>query len=364
MLYFIILTRVCNLRCLYCGNDPDPRIEPLEITYDIWDLKRFVEKDPEPIIAFYGGEPLLRINLLEEIMDNIKARHWVLQTNGIFLDRLEEKYLKSFDTILVSIDGRPEITNYYRGLGTYERVLENIKLIRERGFEGDLIARMTVSGKTDIFLDVKHLVELKDPNFDHVHWQLDVLWDSPPYQRYDDFDAWVSKSYNPGITRLVNYWYEKMVKEEKVLGIIPFIGIMKTLLRGERTNLRCGVGINAFTITTSGRIIACPIAPEFEWNFLGDIWNTEPEELPWRVTISGPCLSCDIYHICGGRCLFANKTMLWGIEGFRKVCQTVRHLVNELERIKPRVERLINAGVISEKDFDYPPFNNSVEIIP
>lgn len=364
MLYFVIVTRVCNLHCIYCGNEPDPSVEPLEISYDIKDLKRFIEKDPESIIAFYGGEPLLRINIIEEIMDSIRARHWVLQTNGLFLNKLDPDYLVRFDTILVSIDGRPEVTNYYRGPRTYERILRNIKLIRERGFRGDLIARMAVSERTDIYADVKHLLQLKDPGFDHVHWQLDVLWDSPPYQRYKNFDKWVREIYNPGISKLVEYWYEEMIEKGRVLGIVPFIGVMKTLLKGEKTYLRCGVGIDAFTITTSGRIIACPIAPEFDWNFLGDIWSTGPKDLPWRIAVGEPCTSCDIYHLCGGRCLFANKTMLWGIDGFRKVCQTVKHLINELEKVKPKIEKLIEKGVISEEDFDYPPFNNSVEIIP
>jgi len=355
---------VCNLRCKYCGNDPDPSVEPLEINYSLDDLKRFIEKDSDAIICFYGGEPLLRVNIIKWIIDNIKAKKFCIQTNGLFLDRLELEYLEKFDTILVSIDGRKEVTDYYRGTGTYDLVIKNIRKIRRKGYDGDIIARMAVSEKTDIYSDVKHLIELKNPNFDHVHWQLDALWDLPPKQRYKDFDLWVDTIYNAGITKLVNYWYEKMEQEGKVLGIVPFIGIMKTLLTGEKVYLRCGAGIDAFTITTSGRIIACPVALEFDEFYLGDIWTTEPYELPWKIKIGGPCLRCEYNFICGGRCLFANKTMLWGIEGFEKVCETVKHLINELIRIKPRVQDLIDKGIISIDDFNYPPYNNSTEIIP
>jgi len=363
MLYFIILTQKCNLTCKYCGNQPNPDIEPVEITYDIKTLKNFIQKDPEPIVAFYGGEPLLKIPLMEKIMDEIKAKHYILQTNGIFLHKLKPNYLHKLDTILVSIDGRKETTEYYRGKNTYNLIIKNVRIIRERGYGGDLIARMAVSEKTNIYEDVKHLIELKNPKFDHVHWQLDVQWDLPPYQRYKNFDEW-AKRYNKGITKLVKYWIQKMEKEEKVQGIVPFIGIMKTLLNNEKTELRCGAGINSFTITTSGKIIACPIAPEFEWNNIGNIWNSKPEDLPYKVTIGEPCLTCNIYSICGGRCLFANKTKLWGIQGFKKVCNITRHLIRELEKTKPTIEKLIKRGIIKQEEFNYPPYNNTTEIIP
>lgn len=363
MLYFLIVTRICNLRCKYCGNEPDPEVEPIDVRYKIEDLRKFIEKDPEPIIAFYGGEPLLRINLIEKIMDQIPAKHFILQTNGTLLHRLRPKYLHKLDTILVSIDGRKEVTDYYRGEGVYDRVLENVRNIRERNYKGEIIARMAVSEKTDIFEDVKHLLELEKPKFDCVHWQLDVLWDSPPYQRYSNFDEWIQK-YNKGISKLVHYWIKNIEEKGKIPGIVPFLGIMKTLLFQEKTQLRCGAGIDAFAITTSGKIIACPIAPEYDWNILGDIWHLHPADLPFKVTIGEPCTSCDIFHICGGRCLFANKTLLWGLEGFRKVCNATKHLINELLKIKPRIERIIEKGIVDKSEFNYPPYNNTTEIIP
>ncbi len=361
MLYFIILTHRCNLHCIYCGNDIGDFVEPPEIQYSLEDLKRFLMKDPERDIAFYGGEPLLRIKLMERIMDEIPARHYIIQTNGLLLFKLKEEYLHKLDTILVSIDGRQEVNDYYRGRGTYKMVLINVKRIRELGYKGDLIARMAVSSKTDIFEDVVHLLQLG--LFNHVHWQLDVLWDTPPMQRYDDFNSWL-KRYNAGIRKLVNYWVDTMEREKKILGIVPFLGIMYSLLTGKPSELRCGAGINAFAISTSGKILACPIAPEWDWNILGDIWTSEPKDLPYKVTIDEPCKSCDLYKICGGRCLFANKTMLWGINGFRKVCGTVRFLVNELMRVKPKIERMIDEGLFDLEDFHYPKYNNTTEIIP
>ena len=50
---------------------------PSRISYDIQTLKKFIEKDPDAGVIFYGGEPLLCIDKIEEIMDLIKAKYFL-----------------------------------------------------------------------------------------------------------------------------------------------------------------------------------------------------------------------------------------------------------------------------------------------
>ena len=133
MHYHIILTKECNLKCNYCGGGSDT--PPREIKYSIADLKSFLSSDSDPVIEFYGGEPLLRIETMKQVMDEIPGR-FVLQTNGLFLHKIEPQYLGKFHTILVSIDGTREVTDRERGNGVYERVMDNVKLIRQNGFRG------------------------------------------------------------------------------------------------------------------------------------------------------------------------------------------------------------------------------------
>lgn len=364
MLYYITLTSICNQRCIYCGNEGDATVRPINPNFSVEDIKNFIEEDPEPIICFYGGEPLLRIDLIKEIMDNVDADRFVLQTNGLLLDRLEDRYLRRLDVILVSIDGRREITDYYRGKGTYDSILRNIRNIRARGYKGELIARMAVSGKSDIYQEVTHLVRLENPRFDYVHWQLDVLWDYPPYQRYEDFGKWLLERYNTGITRLIEFWIDSLIDDSVIPGIIPFLAIMHTLLTGRPSALRCGSGINAFAISTDGKVLACPIAPEYRFNVIGDIYSTDITELPHRVILEDPCTSCSYLWVCGGRCLFANRTKLWGDDGFNLVCQSVKHLIDELVRYRDDVAGLVRRGVLSLDDFRYPKYPNSIEVVP
>lgn len=362
MLYYIILTQVCGLKCIYCMNEPNSRIMPIHLEIDIGKIRRFISRDPEPIICFYGGDPTMRLDLVTRIMDEVPAKHYVIQTNGVMLHRLHPEYIRRFDTILLSIDGRRETTDSYRGRGVYEKVIDRARYVRSVGFKGDLVARMTVSSSSDIYEEVTHLLSLNGL-FTHVHWQLDVLWDYPPMQRYDDFDGWIER-YNDGVSRLIQLWIREM-EEGRVLGIAPFKGLMWSMLTGERTRyLRCGSGIDAYAIATDGRILACPIAPEFRFNVVGHIDRDGLDSIGGKALIGEPCLSCDYYDLCGGRCFFTNKTMFWGEEGFHKVCRTVFHLVDELRRVEPRIRELIDEGVIDMNMIKYPPYTNSVEIIP
>lgn len=216
MHYHIILTKECNLKCEYCGGGSDSL--PGEIQYSIDELKQFISLDEKPILEFYGGEPLLRIGTMEQIIDSLSAR-FVIQTNGLLLNKLKYHYLKKFHSILLSIDGTKNVTDRARGTGVYDMIMDNIKLIRQREFAGDLVARMTVAQGTDIYENVMHL--LTQPGFDHVHWQLDfeMFWEAWEHT-VPGLPEWIN-SYNSGISSLIKWWVSKMERTGQVAGIVP-----------------------------------------------------------------------------------------------------------------------------------------------
>ncbi|WP_456474935.1 TIGR04084 family radical SAM/SPASM domain-containing protein, partial [Candidatus Pyrohabitans sp.] len=318
MHYHLLLTQRCNLACEYCGGTREA--EHMEVEYPLEALRSFIARDPEPVIAFYGGEPLLRLELLEGVMDTISARY-ILHTNGMLLHRVKPSYLRRLHTILISIDGRRQVTDAYRGHGVYDRIMRNARRVR-RHFSGDLIARMVASLRSNIYEDALHLAKLDI--FDHVHWQLDfeLFWDGGG----EAARRWL-RSYNSGITKLVDTWLEEMRRGE-VLGFVPFIGITKTLLSREPTRLRCGAGVDFFAISPSGEITLCPVTPEYGFMRAGSIFTSSPEELRNCASLREPCSGCDLLWVCGGRCLFINLAKEWvGDEGYALICSTVRHLV-------------------------------------
>ncbi|MDI9642398.1 MAG: TIGR04084 family radical SAM/SPASM domain-containing protein [Archaeoglobales archaeon] len=337
MLYIVLLTPKCNSKCKYCGGFEDG-LMPEKIQYSVEDLRKFVGNSS---IAFYGGEPLLETEKMKEIMDHIDAERFILQTNGILLDKLDEEYLNRFSTILVSFDGRKNVHEFYRG--NYERVLENAMRIKD--FGGELIARMTASLETNIYEDVMHILSLD--TFTHVHWQIDAIWSNYTAK---EFEKWV-ENYNAGIRKLVKFWISELVKG-KLHKIVPFMGVATAMFEGYQYP-PCASGFESFAIATDGRILACPICPDLDWNCLGDIYTG----INKKLDLLEPCPKCKYFRFCGGRCLFFNRERLWGEEGFKLVCSTVKNLVDSLlayrEELKNYRERL-----------RYPRFLNTTEIIP
>ncbi|MFW9805390.1 MAG: TIGR04084 family radical SAM/SPASM domain-containing protein [Candidatus Thorarchaeota archaeon] len=360
MNYHLVLTRKCNLNCSYChgGEEAGPGTE---IQYTLDELAAFLEKDDDVQLMLYGGEPTLRIPLIIDLMERFPNARFMLQTNALLLNKIPEDYVKRFHSILVSIDGTEVTTDGYRSKGVYKKVIKNVQWLRDIGYKGDIVARMAVSEQSDIYRDVRHLLDSRNPIFDHVHWQLNVFWDAEG--NWQDFDSWVRESYNPGISRLVNEWVEKM-KTGIVEGIVPFMPLVHTLITGETSKMRCGSGLDTFAIHVDGNIGICPISPDWDFSVVGNIWTSEPRDLEYCMLVENPCPSCADYGLCGGRCLFANKQKLWGEEGFEKVCQVSKYLFQTLKDNIPKVRELIEAGIISGEVFDYPEYNNGCEIVP
>jgi len=365
MHFFLHLTTRCDLNCKYCAQEALEDLKfgkrrweldypPPEVSYEVRDLKGFLKKDDDPWVIFYGGEPLLKTDLIKEIMDEIRA-NYIIQTNGVRLKELGD-YVRRFHTIILSIDGKKETTDYFRGKGVYDKVIKSARWAREMGFEGELIARMTVMEPVDVKEEVLHLLNLG--LFDSVHWQLNALFWEDLERR--NFKEWL-KDYNKGVRELINLWVENM-KKGKVWRIYPFLGVMDSLLRNEPSLLRCGAGWAQYAILTDGNISPCVAMAGMKEYYVGNIWESDPKNLK-KVLVGEPCTSCDIYPLCGGRCLFANKTKLWGEEGFKLVCTSVRNLISSLQEKLPEVRSLIQEGKIKLSHLNYHKFN-SCEIIP
>ncbi len=345
-------------------NDFDADIEkkakldlssPESSKIDVNALKKFIAKDKNPVIIFYGGEPLLQINKIKEIMNNIDVPYR-MQTNGKLLDKLPIKYLNRIDKILVSIDGDKETTDRNRGKGTYDLVMNNISLIKENSYSGEIIARMTLSIESpDIYDQVLHLISI---GFSSIHWQIDAGFYGYDYDK-EKFSLFV-KEYNNSIAKLIDFWMNS-IRNKKVLKLYPFLGIVNSLLNNEKSSLRCGAGHSGYAIRTDGKLVACPIMSWVEDFISGDL-NSEPKNLK-RFPIAERCNNCQIKYICGGRCLYWSYLKLWPEKGNELICNTIKHLINELRIIMPEIKELITKGIINSNDFEYEKYFGP-EIIP
>ena len=366
MHYHIILTERCNLRCKYCYEKSMAEFEngleekwdydvgvPVDSEVSIEKLKSFLK--PDDTLIFYGGEPLVMIDKIKEIMDSVDCR-FCIQTNGVLLNQLPDEYLMKLDKMLVSIDGTKERNDKNKGVGKYEIVVKNLEDIRSRGYKGEVVARM-VTSESDVYDQVMHLVELINEGlFDSVHWQIDAGF----YK--NDFDLKKFKKfveeYNDSIDELIDFWISE-IGRGKVWKFYPFLGILGRLMGWDGSRgLPCGSGYKNFTINTCGKLGACPIMNSVKNLYCGDIENGVGRE----VSVRG-CGNCSYLDICGGRCLYWREAKLWPKEGDELICRTVRHLIDSLKSKMGQIEGAIKEGKVKIEDFDFERYFGP-EIIP
>lgn len=366
MKYHIILTERCNLKCKYCYEKSMKEFEnglekkwkyddkaSFDSQVNINELKKFL-KSTDTLI-FYGGEPLIKIDKIKAIIDNIDCR-FCMQTNGLFLDQLPINYFKKIDKILISIDGNKKRDDENKGKGHYDKVLENIKKIRKEGYTGEIVARMALS-KPDLYNQVLHLTTLIDQGiFDSVHWQIDAEFYKFDYDK-NKFSKFV-REYNVSLTKLINYWISEM-KNGKVRKYYPFLGFFDIIYYNRKTKLQCGAGYENFTINTKGDLSACPIMNSVKDFYCGSIKTG----IKKNISCKNWCTDCKDLDICGGRCLYANYAQLWPKEGHDLVCLTIKHLIKEIKKNLPKIKLLIEKKKISEKDFEFEKYFGP-EIVP
>lgn len=126
-----ICTFKCNLKCKYCGRWKSKRKEMK--TGEIKKaMKEFSERGTR-LWDFTGGEPLLRKDI-GELVAYAKDLGFsiVLVTNGLLIKR-KIKEIKKVDVLDVSLDGPKPINDKLRGRGTFDKIMEGIKIAKENG---------------------------------------------------------------------------------------------------------------------------------------------------------------------------------------------------------------------------------------
>jgi uncharacterized protein len=145
------VTQNCNLRCEYCSysGNYDQRTHTnktmdLKTMYKCVDFIMRHSRDLEKIsIGFYGGEPLLMINNIQQcvayIQDNYPERniHYTLTTNGTLLNDKNLEFLQDAGFhIMISLDGPAFIHDRHRkfadGSGSFDTIIRNVEYIREK----------------------------------------------------------------------------------------------------------------------------------------------------------------------------------------------------------------------------------------
>ncbi|WP_298269067.1 geopeptide radical SAM maturase [Geobacter sp.] len=136
-----VLTRRCNLACPYCfegGQAPEGDMS--EETADLLVAmigREYLTKGWRVDLDFYGGEPLLRPDLIRRIATPLRAAggelfHGHLVSNGTLLERtvMAELVPLGIESVKVTLDGPPHVHDRHRpyggGAGSFRDILRGM----------------------------------------------------------------------------------------------------------------------------------------------------------------------------------------------------------------------------------------------
>lgn len=99
------------------------------------------ESGMPPGIAFYGGEPLLELPLIQRCVEYAERRsrntaRFIITTNGTLLTKPVRKFFVQHDvTLLISLDGPGSVHDRYRldhnGNPTFGRIMKNLRALKQ-----------------------------------------------------------------------------------------------------------------------------------------------------------------------------------------------------------------------------------------
>lgn len=168
----LMISEACNLRCRYCytGLQIDKyrtRLMSETVARAAVDLIISLSPSDRDIrVQFFGGEPLLNMDVIKTTIDYTRRRagalkrdtHFSLTTNGTLLDEATVRYLHSQKVhVLISLDGPEWCHDRYRvypdGRGSHAQIVRNIAFLRDHTGYLNVRATWTPGGATLVRLN-------------------------------------------------------------------------------------------------------------------------------------------------------------------------------------------------------------------
>jgi radical SAM protein with 4Fe4S-binding SPASM domain len=307
------ITNFCNLRCKHCYQDDFSKENDLGWS----ELKKVSDNllttirdwDQKACIHLTGGEPFLKPELFPLVSDlnqQTMVEELGIITNGLTINQEMMQRLSGFSKlkkIKISLDGGDAKTNdSIRPKGTFDKVMQNLPLIKETG-RFEILFMFTVMKR-----NFKNL-----PSFFKLCQDLSI-------------DGLIIERFIP-LGRGREMMGEVLSKEEwkEMIGMLldffpiggeehPFLPYQAFQIsfdakEPELLGAPCVVGVDGLCIMPEGNVFPCRRFPISIGNLLGaplkKIWEESNllEELRKKENLKGKCRSCEMEECRGCRSL-------------------------------------------------------------
>ena len=304
--YFIFqVTQGCNLKCAYCPysqtNDLTRHHTNLHMNWQVAKkaLDFYLEHSIDSNfigIGFYGGEPLINMKLIQQIVEYSKEVfegkeiHYSITTNLTLLTEEIMQYLEKNEfQLLISLDGNKEATDTNRKFGNDELSVFDIVIKKLKSIY-DKYESLFKKSALNVVLDPKLSVDLYDDLINQYDFIKEMnLYAVKKDDTYSDeknitseefIDSYNYKMFLCYLELLDGYDFEKETKLfqsqkrllEKELNEKPSMVMPNYIEKISSTSGVCLPGMTKTFVSTSGNFYSCERVNEnLEDMIIGDV---------------------------------------------------------------------------------------------
>ncbi len=299
----------CNLKCLHCYQENHKYVN---LSYD--KLLNIYNQYKELLnklhmlghINITGGEPLCNPHLFK-ILDLIKKDSDLISfsilTNGTLITNDVAKKIKSYNPyyVQVSLEGGKKTNDYIRGSGTYEKIAEGIKYLRDE----DIFTSISFTATKLNYKEFPKVVKYG------VKHNVNNIWSDRYIPLGDSIDKDLMMNYDE-TREYLNIMNEERNKLKKKKNNHTTISMYRAL-QFQMTNdfaYGCTAGDTLLTVMENGDLVPCRRMPIVIGNLLNDnmydlyMNNKILKELRKNI-VPDDCKDCEHSEICHGglKCL-------------------------------------------------------------
>lgn len=329
----------CQLRCRYCFASTGDfgkgrKLMSFETGKHAIDfLLENSGNRPNLELDFFGGEPLMNFGVVKQVVEYARSREkeynkkfrFTITTNGLLLDDDKIDFInREMSNVVLSIDGRKEVNDYFRvlpnGQGCYDMILPKYKKLVEGRGDKEYYVRGTFTNKNLDFSE--DVLALNEAGFDQISVE--------PVVGDDDIYALTEKDL-PAVFAEYEKLALKLLEREKQGKKFNFFHFMLDLDQGPCAIKRlrgCGCGNDYVAITPDGDIFPCHQFVGIDEYKMGNIdeetfdQKMKADFAKAHVYSKPECRECWAKFYCSGGCNANNYQYMGDIRSAHKIsCQ-------------------------------------------
>ena len=339
----IYLTQACNLRCKHCFMHSGVKLSG-ELTLQQWKevLKGFREWGGENL-TITGGEPLMNPVFADivEFASQQGLKVTVLTNGLLWTDALIERMYGHIDQIQVSLDGVNEQSNAaVRGIGHFDKTIENIVKLSNRGFRLSVATTFTLENLTpdtkSLYVDL--VAKIKQHSLFPIFFKITKKMLVGRNTHYSEADA---KAYFDQVMEIERSVEENSREQNFMEGHVPNF-----------VDANCGFG--GVSVSADGNVYYCNRIHELD--SYGKVTEhpiayflEKGKELAVATDVDrvDPCKSCYLRYVCGGGCRIDDYNFKGRLQNFKGALQRME----DAEVCRARLEKRMVEGFDFKYDF-------------